>query len=83
MPPCTRRPGQFRLPAWAHEFLAEEADRRGVSKTEVVLLGLEALRAERLEGDLIREYAENAATDAAEAAAWEPTASDGLEAEKW
>ncbi len=78
----TRRPGQFRLPAWAHQFLAEEADRRGVSKTEVVLLGLQALRDEQFEEQLIREYLEDAAADVAEVSQWETTAADGLE-EEW
>ena len=79
----TRRPGQFRLPEWAHEFLVEEANRRGVSKTDVVLLGLEELRTKRFEEQLAHEYAENAPLDAAECEAWTATSGDGLREEPW
>lgn len=77
------KPAQFRLPKWAKEFLAEEAADRGVTKTQVILDGLECLKRERFE-DLMREgYLEMAEEDLAEARAWESTLADGLEDEEW
>lgn len=78
-----RRPSQFRLPTWAHAFLAEEAERRGVTKTEVVLIALEGLQREEFEERLAQEYRENAPSDLELAAEWGPTTADGLEPEEW
>jgi hypothetical protein len=38
------RPGQFRLPLWAHDYINERAAQYGKTKTEVVLEALECLR---------------------------------------
>jgi hypothetical protein len=77
------RPAQFRLPFWAHEFLALESAGQGVSKTEVVLRALDSYRRDRLNERLGLEYAEMAAEDRAESRVWESTSSDGLEPEEW
>jgi hypothetical protein len=79
----TRRPSQFRLPGWAHEFLAQEAERRGVTKTDVVLIALEELQREQFEARLAQEYRENAGADLEVAAEWDATIADGLESEEW
>ncbi len=38
------KPVQFRLPAWAREFLDEQSRRAGSTKTDVVVEALECLR---------------------------------------
>ena len=38
------KPVQFRLPAWARDFLDEQSRRAGSSKTEIVVEALECLR---------------------------------------
>ena len=48
------KPAQFRLPAWAHEFIAQEASEQGVTKTEIVTEALEAYRRVRLEESPVR-----------------------------
>ena len=52
------KPGQYRLPAWAHEFLAEEAATYGITKTEVIVRALEKLRESELEALMIEGYRE-------------------------
>jgi hypothetical protein len=42
--PARTRPAQFRLPAWAHEYVEERSANYGVTKTEVVLEALSLLR---------------------------------------
>lgn len=55
---ATTRPGQYRLPTWAHEFLAEEAELYGVTKTEIVVRALEKLRESEIEALMIEGYRE-------------------------
>ncbi|MDO8964403.1 MAG: hypothetical protein Q7W30_07945 [Coriobacteriia bacterium] len=79
----TTKPAQFRLPSWAHEFLAQESAAGGVTKTDVVVEALETLREKRFSelmaegyricGDLILE----------EVREWDATLADGLEDEDW
>ena len=52
------KPGQYRLPAWAHDFLAEEAATYGITKTEVIVRALEKLRDSELEALMIEGYRE-------------------------
>ena len=52
------KPGQYRLPAWAHDFLAEEAATYGITKTEVIVRALEKLRESELEALMIEGYRE-------------------------
>jgi ribosomal protein S11 len=52
------KPAQFRLPAWAHEFLAEEAALYGVTKTEIVVRALERLRESEIEALMAEGYRE-------------------------
>jgi hypothetical protein len=56
-----RRPGQFRFPDWAHEFLAERAAATGSSKTEVLLEALECLKQRDVEALMAEGYAVRAA----------------------
>lgn len=77
------KPAQFRLPAWAHEFIAEESLASGVSKTDVVLEALEGYKRKRFEELLAEGYREYAEEDLAEAKLWEGTLMDGLEDEEW
>ena len=79
----TTKPAQFRLPPWAHEFLAQEASATGTSKTEVVLDALEDYRRKRLEDLLAEGYRDWADENLAEAKHWESALMDGLEPEEW
>ena len=79
----TTKPAQFRLPQWAHEFLAEEAASTGASKTAVVLDALDAYRRGRLEALLAEGYREWSADNVAQAAEWDDALQDGLEPEAW
>lgn len=83
MPHYTTKPAQFRLPPWAHEFLAEEAAATGVSKTEVVLEALEGYKKRRFDQRLAEGYAEWADENAAQAKQWDGALMDGLESEEW
>ncbi len=77
------KPAQFRLPAWAHEFLAQESAQIGVTKTDVVLEALSALKDVRLQQSLAAGYEECGAWIAREATEWDTTLADGLEDERW
>lgn len=77
------KPAQFRLPAWAHEFLAQESAHTGVTKTDVVLEALSALKQARLQESLAAGYRECGAWIAREAIEWDATLADGLEDERW
>ncbi len=77
------KPAQFRLPPWAHEFLAQESSASGVTKTDVVLQALDDYRRKRFEELLIEGYTEMADEDLAEARSWEFALMDGLEPEEW
>ena len=79
----TTKPAQFRLPAWAHEFLAEEASATGTSKTEVVLDALDEYKKRRFEEHLAEGYREWAEENVAQSKAWEGALMDGLEPEEW
>jgi hypothetical protein len=79
----TPKPGQFRLPAWAHEFLAEESRTRGVTKTEVVLQGLECLKRSRHEDLMMQGYVELRDVMREEASEWDAAMMDGLEDDEW
>lgn len=79
----TRKPAQFRLPAWAHEFIAEESASSGISKTDVVLEALESYRRSKRDDLLADGYREYAAENVEAAKAWEGTLGDGLEPGEW
>lgn len=79
----TPKPSQFRLPAWAQQFLAEESAAKGSTKTDVLLEALECLKQRRLEDDLREGYLEMAEHDLEEAKAWEGTLKDGLDDWTW
>lgn len=77
------KPAQFRLPAWAHEFLVQEAAERGVTKTDVVLEALEQYKRTRFEELMKEGYLECADRLLEEVREWDPTLADGLEDEEW
>lgn len=77
------KPAQFRLPAWAHEFLAQESALTGTTKTDVVLEALSGLKQARLQESLTAGYQECGAWIAREATEWDATLADGLEDERW
>ncbi len=52
------KPVQFRLPAWAREFLDEQARQSGSTKTEIVLEALECLREKELAALMAEGYRE-------------------------
>lgn len=52
------KPVQFRLPAWAREFLDEQARLAGSTKTEVVVEALECLREKELAAAMAEGYRE-------------------------
>jgi hypothetical protein len=79
----TTKPAQFRLPPWAHEFLAEEAASTGTSKTEVVLEALEEYKRMRFEEHLAEGYREWADENLAQAQEWDSALMDGLEPGRW
>lgn len=79
----TTKPAQFRLPPWAHDFLAEEAAATGVSKTEIVLDALEEYKRQRFNTLLAEGYREWAGENLAQAKEWEGALMDGLEREEW
>ena len=79
----TTKPAQFRLPCWAHEFLAQEASATGTSKTAVVLDALEGYKRKRLEELLAEGYREWADENLADAQFWAGTLADGPESEEW
>ncbi|MFA5844906.1 MAG: hypothetical protein WC971_08780 [Coriobacteriia bacterium] len=79
----TPKPAQFRLPAWAHEFLARESSSRGVSKTDVVLEALESHKRARFEELMKEGYIEMAEEHLAECRVWDIALMDGLEKEEW
>ena len=79
----TTRPAQFRLPPWAHDFLAQEAAATGASKTDVVLDALEEYKRRRFEQLLAEGYREWADENLASAKEWDGALMDGLEPEEW
>ncbi len=79
----TTKPAQFRLPAWAHDFLAQEAASTGTSKTEVVLEALEEYKRARFEEHLAEGYREWGEENLAQSKASDGALMDGLEPEQW
>lgn len=79
----TSKPAQFRLPHWANEFLAEESRTRHMSKTQVVLEGLERLRQSHHDELMKEGYIELAEVHLEEVREWDSTLKDGLEDEEW
>jgi hypothetical protein len=79
----TSKPAQFRLPPWAHEFLAQESSATNTSKTEIVLEALGCLKQRRFEESMKQGYIEMADEHRAEAASWDVTLADGLVDEEW
>ncbi|MCE5192272.1 MAG: hypothetical protein LLG08_11045 [Actinomycetia bacterium] len=77
------KPAQFRLPVWAHEFLSRESLQQNRTKTDILLSALEAYKRQRFEELLGQEYAETAAEDRVQVAAWDATVADGLETDEW
>lgn len=77
------KPSQFRLPGWATEFLAQESASRGVSKTQVVLEGLECLKDSRRDALMRQGYCELREVMLEEAREWDSTLMDGEEDERW
>jgi len=77
------QPAQFRLPGWAHEFLIEESSARGVTKTQVVVEGLEYLRRSREESALKAGYVDLRDVMLEEAQEWNATLVDGWDDEEW
>lgn len=74
----TSKPAQFRLPPWAHEFLAQEASITGGSKTDVVLEALACLKRQRFDELMRQGYVEMAEEHLAEVKWWDFTLADGL-----
>lgn len=58
------KPAQFRLPAWAHEYVQERSAKYGISKTEVVLEGLSLLRDTETDELMAEGYREVSAVNA-------------------
>lgn len=79
----TSKPAQFRLPAWAHEFLAQEASATNTSKTEIVLEALDCLKQRRFEESMKQGYIEMAEEHRSEVAWWDFTLADGLGDGEW
>lgn len=52
------KPVQFRLPAWAREFLEEQSRQAGSTKTEVVVEALECLREKEMTALMAEGYRE-------------------------
>lgn len=79
----TTKPAQFRLPPWAHEFVAQEAAATGATKTDVVLEALETLKAKRFDEAMGEGYRVCGDVLLEEVREWDATLADGLEDEEW
>jgi hypothetical protein len=79
----TTKPAQFRLPIWAHEFLAQEASATGTTKTDVLVEALSDLREKRFHDLMEQGYKELAEVMLEEVREWDATLADGLEDEEW
>ena len=51
----TTKPAQFRLPSWAHEFLAQEASASGATKTDVLVEALGVYKRKKFD-ELLAEW---------------------------
>ena len=74
------KPAQFRLPAWAREFLTQESEASGSTRTDVVLEALAVYRDKRLRERLAEGYRHCAEVSLAEVQEWDSTLNDGLDA---
>lgn len=54
------KPVQFRLPAWARDFLDEHSRQAGSTKTEVIVEALECLREKEMAALMAEGYREMA-----------------------
>lgn len=79
----TTKPAQFRLPAWAHEFIAQEAASAGVTKTDVVIEALGTLKDKRFHDLMAEGYRVCGEIILEEVREWDATLADGLEDEDW
>lgn len=79
----TTKPAQFRLPAWAHEFLAQEASATGSTKTDVLVEALEEYKSKRTQERMIEGYVALRDVMLEEVREWDATLADGLEDEEW
>ncbi|MHB9004198.1 MAG: hypothetical protein ACYC6C_09050 [Coriobacteriia bacterium] len=52
------KPVQFRLPAWAREFVSEQSREAGTTKTEVIVEAIECLREKKLAALMADGYRE-------------------------
>lgn len=77
------KPAQYRLPAWAHEFLAREAAATGMTKTGIVVDALEQLQAKRLDESMSEGYRACGDVLLEEVREWDSTLADGMEDEEW
>ncbi|MDO8914807.1 MAG: hypothetical protein Q7W16_01835 [Coriobacteriia bacterium] len=79
----TTKPAQFRLPQWAHEFLAQEASATGATKTDVLVEALETYKEKRFDELMVEGYRELADENLRVAREWDFTLLDGLEDDPW
>ena len=79
----TTKPSQFRLPAWAQKFLAQESAATGTTKTDIVLEALDAYRRRRLDSQLAEGYRVWSHANLDDAREWDFALMDGLEDEGW
>ena len=77
------KPAQFRLPAWAREFIAREAAATGATKTDVVVEALDSYREKRTEERMVEGYIALGDIILEEVREWDATIADGLEDEEW
>lgn len=77
------KPAQFRLPAWAHDFVAREAAATNATKTDVVVEALAALKAKRFDEAMSAGYRACGDDILEEVREWDVTLADGLEDESW
>jgi predicted DNA-binding protein len=79
----TTKPAQFRLPKWAHEFLAQEASATGATKTDVLVEALETYKEKRFDELMAEGYIALRDVMLEEVREWDATLADGLEDEEW
>jgi hypothetical protein len=79
----TTKPAQFRLPAWAHDFIAQESAARGTTKTDVVVEALATYRDKRIEERMVEGYRVCGDIILEEVREWDATLADGLEDDEW
>jgi hypothetical protein len=79
----TTKPAQFRLPQWAHEFLAHEALATGATKTDVLVEALETYKEKRFDELMVEGYRVCGDLILEEVREWDATLADGLEDEEW